>query len=123
MTKELINVDGTVGRDDLINFVKNGKLIIQFSTVTGHFFCCGLGLTTLEGCPKIVDKSFYCNDNKLTSLEGGPREVGGDFCCYGNKLTSLEGAPETIGHDFHCYDNPDLINPQRPPGVKCRFYE
>ena len=58
MTKKLINVDGNVDCDDLVGFIENGRLIIQFGEVTGNFYCGDLGLTTLEGCPKKVGGMF-----------------------------------------------------------------
>ena len=53
-----------------------------------------LGLTSLEGSPKIVNGHFFCDDNNLTSLEFAPESVSGIFNCLDNKLTSLKGAPK-----------------------------
>jgi hypothetical protein len=58
--------------------------------INGHFFCDGAGLTTLEGCPQIVNDGFWCGGNYLTSLEHCPKYVDGNFYCYGNKVQFTE---------------------------------
>ena len=47
--------------------------------------CFREGLTSLEGCPKIVEGGFNCSNNKLENLSGAPAEVHGDFNCRLNK--------------------------------------
>jgi len=101
----VINVDGDVDSGDLVDFVVDGRLTIQFGDVTGDFDCGGLGLTTLVGCPKKVGETFCCHDNSLISLEGCPKSVGGDFHCDNNQLTSLEGGPQEVGDFFNCSGN------------------
>jgi len=64
--------------------VKNGKLLVNFNSISGSFICTKLGLTTLEGCPKIVYGDFIVHSNNLTSLDYLPIKVTGDFVCYGN---------------------------------------
>ena len=54
--------------------------------VNGNFVCAHLKLTTLENCPKIINKGFSCSGNELTSLEGGPKYVGTNYWCSGNKV-------------------------------------
>lgn len=81
-------------------YVRNGKLTVKFGKVTGTFKARGIGLTSLEGCPKEVGGEFDCSENQLTSLEGAPEKVGGTFDCSDNKLTSLESAPKEIGYGF-----------------------
>ena len=53
--------------------------------VIGDFFCQGNNLTSLEGCPKIVEGTFNCGHNNLTSLEGCPEIVKGSFWCENQK--------------------------------------
>jgi len=72
-------------------------------TYEGNINVSELGLTSLEGAPKVVSGYFYCADNKLTSLEGAPKTVGNFDCCY-NYLKSLEGAPQTV-NNFDCSYN------------------
>lgn len=81
-------------------YVRNGKLTVKFGKVTGTFKARGIGLTSLEGCPKEVGGEFDCSENQLTSLKGAPEKVGGTFDCSDNKLTSLESAPKEIGYGF-----------------------
>lgn len=95
------------------DLVENGKLIINFGTVNGDFYCDNIKLTTLEGCPSKVDGHFVCSENKLTSLKGGPSEVGGHFICYSNQLTSLDGAPSYIAGDFYYNDNPVIYEEEK----------
>lgn len=54
-------------------------------------------LTSLEGCPKIVNGSFNCSHNLLTSLEYAPKEVKGNFDCSNNELKSLDNLPQVDG--------------------------
>jgi hypothetical protein len=78
---------------------------IRFGSVTGDFICSNNQLTSLQGCPQIVDGNFLCDTNRLTSLEGAPEQVGRDFHCGNNSLTSLAGSPEQTGRDFLCGNN------------------
>src|SRR6185369_7179398 len=56
-----------------------------YGKVTGHCIVGNNRLTSLKGCPRIVEKGFYCYQNELTSLDGCPEWVGGDFSCGHNK--------------------------------------
>ena len=78
---------------------------IKFNKVGGYFYCDNNQLTSLEGCPKTVERDFFCSSNQLTSLEGCPNIVKGNFYCNNNKLTSLEGCPKTVGGSFFCSNN------------------
>jgi hypothetical protein len=75
------------------------------TTYEGYLDCANKDLTSLEGCPKIVNGNFYCDHNKLTSLKGCPEEVKGRFYCSNNNLTSLEGSPKKINKGFYCHNN------------------
>ena len=99
--------DGDLNKEVLNNFVSEDRngFTLNFGKITGTFNCSKLGLTSLEGAPKIVGKGFYCYYNKLTSLKGAPTEVSGNFDCSGNQLTSLEGAPTEVGGSFDCHNN------------------
>jgi len=55
---------------------------IQFNKVTGWFDIRNSKLTSLRGCPEIVDNDFICSWNYLTSLEGCPKLVKGKFICH-----------------------------------------
>jgi hypothetical protein len=56
----------------------------------GHFICFVEQLTSLEGCPKVVNGNFYCYFNNLQSLQYCPQIVKGTFDCSVNKLPSLQ---------------------------------
>jgi hypothetical protein len=123
------------------DLVKDGKLIIKFNKVSGHFDCSYNNLTTLEGTPKEVGGDFYCSYNKLTSLKYAPEIVGRDFDCDNNRLITLKGAPNYIngyftcannklkslkyipkqinGVFFYCFNNPNLIINKLPKSFKC----
>ena len=62
----------------------------------GNFICSGCDLTSLKGCPKIVEGNFCCSNNKLTTLEGSPQMIGGEFICSNNPLVSLRGIPSKV---------------------------
>lgn len=80
------------------------KLPIRFNYVDGDFCIYGLGLTTLDGCPKTITGYFDCSDNELTSLEFGPEDVP-IYHCYDNKLTNLDFLPNQHMDELHCYKN------------------
>lgn len=86
-TDGIYDVDGDVHISD--KYVRDGKLTVKFGKVTGTFKARGIGLTSLEGCPKEVGGEFDCSDNKLTSLESAPKEIGYGFVYAHNRLTSF----------------------------------
>ena len=61
----------------------------------------GLGLKTLENCPKEVTDDFVIYDNNLENFIGGPETVGGDFAANMNlSLKSLDGSPKKVGGKY-----------------------
>jgi hypothetical protein len=104
---------------------KYGDLTGQ--TYYGDIDVSNMGLTSLEGAPKVVEGNFICLHNKLTTLEGAPEIVEGtfffcssnylvanlkgapkkvkNFYCDNGILTSLEGAPEVVEGNFDCSCN------------------
>ena len=75
----------------------NNALPVKFARAIGDFTINSMDLTSLEGCPKVIEGGeFSCAYNKLTSLEGGPIAVGGDYLCHYNPLISLSGLPSMI---------------------------
>jgi len=90
------NKDGTYDCDkdvDIANSIvltRSKKLVIQFNHVHGHFVCAKMEMTSLEGCPKIVDRYFDCSLNHLRSLKGAPQKVKGYFDCRDNKKKFTE---------------------------------
>ena len=71
----------------------------------GHISINEMQVTSLEGCPQVIDGALFCSSNELRNLIGGPRQVSNRYDCAFNKLTSLEGCPDTITGDFFCNDN------------------
>lgn len=73
-------------------------------------------ITSLEGCPEIVE---YCNfeyNDELLNLKGAPKSLKGSFMCYGcERLKSLKGAPKEIGRNFDCSDCISLISLENGP--------
>ena len=71
-----------------LSFFKNLK------SVDGYFSCSWNNLTSLQGCPKIVNKWFNYSWNNLTSLYGCPTRVGNSFNCSnqnnGHKFTEQD---------------------------------
>lgn len=56
-----------------------------------------LEITSLEGCPSIVDAHFRLKTPKIKSLKGAPIRVSGNFTMQGSKsIKNLEGIPEVI---------------------------
>ena len=82
--------------------------------VNDYFNCSYTSITSLEGCPEIVNGGFDCSDTDITSLEGCPREVGGTFCCSYTRITSLKSAPRKVGGGFYC-SNTDITSLEGSP--------
>jgi len=134
-----IDVDGDV---DL--YGKNlDKIPLKFNNVNGYFNISTNNLTSLEFCPKFIDRSFYCDSNNLTSLEFCPKVVKGDFNCdynqikylnfvpervdgyfsiLNNYLTSLENLPKSIGGDIYCQYNKIWIFRGIPDSFRGNLY-
>jgi hypothetical protein len=55
-----------------------------------------IGLTSLEGLPKVIKGSLVVSKNKLTTMVGGPTEVHGVMDVNSNELTSIEGVPRKL---------------------------
>lgn len=73
--------------------MKRPKVWHEFDGGDGDFTCENLGITSLVGGPKYVERHFYCSKNMLTDLVGAPIDVGGDFICnHMPSLTSLKTA-------------------------------
>lgn len=72
--------------------------IVSLTSNAGIYIQDNRALTSLEGCPEIVEGHFTCyGSSSLTSLQHAPKHVGGDVnfqAC--NSLTSLAG----IGYDY-----------------------
>ena len=98
-----VSVDGHASIPDDFNKTEMERVPFNFREVRGDFDCCNLGLTSLNGSPRIVTRSFDCQENKLTSLKGAPEVVGRNFQCRLNDLTSLKGAPKEVGNSFYCH--------------------
>lgn len=99
-----INSDGSIDvNDDVILSKPNrelDKIPFRFNIVNGNFRCFGLGLKTLENCPKEITGSFNCSSNGLESLLGGPSKVGKNYNASSNRLTNLDGIPDEISGDL-----------------------
>ncbi len=104
ITNYVINDNGTIDVFGNVNLHRVGitKLPVIFRKVTGEFDCGSNSLTTLMGCPLIIDGEFDCSFNNLTSLKYCPSIVYGDFICYRNNLKSLEYSPYEVGGDYYC---------------------
>lgn len=105
---------------------KHGNLL--YGDLSGQTYDGGIdlykkGLTSLDGCPKILYGDLFCDFNELTSLKGAPKEirmqkgskikeVGASFSCSDNpKLKSFEYAPKLIEGSFFGRKTPLIKNP------------
>lgn len=82
------------------------------TTYDGNINCIGMGLTSLKGCPKIVNGYFNCANNHLTSLEYAPEEVSGYFDCTENNIKTLsaEDFPKVSGIVYSDFDEFNKIS-------------
>ena len=59
---------------------------IKFRKINGFITFPGRKIKSLVGwSPEIVEGHYHCNDNLLTSLDGCPKIVNGNFTCQRNK--------------------------------------
>lgn len=77
--------------------------------IDGDLILQQLDITSLKGCPEMVNGRFQCTLAEITSLKGGPEWVNGDYW-VGNcdQLESLEGAPKYINGAAMILWNPKL---------------
>lgn len=79
---EIINNEVTVYGNVNISWIGVKYIPIQFHEVTGSFYCDGVLLKSLKGCPRIVGKVFSCDSCvNLTSLSYAPFVVGQALYC------------------------------------------
>ncbi|MGD9625959.1 MAG: hypothetical protein AB7D41_08090 [Arcobacter sp.] len=62
-------------------------------------------ITSLEGCPKIINGEFDCSGNKLKTLEHAPQKIFGRFNCSKNQIISLKGGPKFVQGVYDCSYN------------------
>lgn len=67
------------------------------SHVGGDYMINNCPITSLEGCPKIINDSFGCNHTNIKDFRGGPDKVEGNLNAYDTDITSLEGLPKHMG--------------------------
>ena len=65
--------------------------------VGGDYLLNNCPITSLEGCPKIINDSFGCIHTNIKDFRGGPDKVEGNLSASGSPLTSLEGLPKQMG--------------------------
>lgn len=87
-----------------------GKEDLKGKKYDGDLDISGLGLTSLDGCPKEIKGSFNCSNNNLITLENSPIKVLKSFDCSGNNLENLKGVENLqFGKDnlknFNCEFN------------------
>jgi len=97
---KLFSFDGGIEITD--EFIKNGRLLIQFDKVDEYFWLYNKSIKSLLGCPKKVGGTFACTTTSIASLEGAPLTVGKDFYCNHTDIEWLVGAPKEVGRDFDC---------------------
>jgi hypothetical protein len=87
--------------------IKQFPEFINFSYINGGFHCENNDLTSLRGCPKLVQGSFFCSANYLKSsgLIGGPKEVEGSYGASNCELESLEGIAQKIQESIYLENN------------------
>ena len=66
----------------------------------GSLFTRAKDISSLEGCPEVINGDFWLGKNRLTSLKGCAVQVEGTFSCSENKLVNLIGGPKKIKNDY-----------------------
>lgn len=102
----IINPDNSIDLTANANYISFSleKFPIKIRKVDGNFIY-NVDVTTLKGCPEIINGSFYCANSNLTSLDYGPKIVR-DICCDNNNITSLKGFPSYLNGHVSFLGNP-----------------
>jgi hypothetical protein len=77
-------------------------------------------MTTLRGCPKIVNGAFDCTGNNLKNFIGGPQMVTGNYIAGQNPLESLIGLAKDILGIFYCNNKMGLTGKDIPKNSKIK---
>lgn len=84
---------------------------IQFKSIAFNLLI-EEGVSTLKGCPNVVEGEFTINSYNITSLEGGPKVVGDGYAIRKAKITTLKHvATDILKSGFFLLDNQATINP------------
>lgn len=87
-------VSSLVGLPKLTGTIKNSG-----------YYCNNLpNLTSLKGCPEVVDGFIDLSRTGLESLEGGPKVVNGWIDLNNTRIMTLQGMPKVINGAFTCKD-------------------
>jgi hypothetical protein len=73
----------------LVNFLNSPKKVEEFYAQNNK-------LTSLEGCPEIVNGSFIVSGNLLTNIDFFPKTIKNSISLSNNKLLSLHNLPEIV---------------------------
>jgi hypothetical protein len=79
-----INDDLTIDVNNCLDLNNRRDIIkfpdyIQFNETKYYVSLTNCNLTSLKGCPQIINDHFFCDDNSIISLEGCPTYVKGEF--------------------------------------------
>ena len=61
------------------------------------------GLTSLKGCPKIINRHFDCDSCKITEIDDTPEHISEDWNLANNQITSLKGIEKLTRCDGSIY--------------------
>lgn len=80
---------------------------INFAHINGGFHCDNSNITSLRGCPRLIQGAFFCSRNFLkdNGLIGGPQQVEGSYAASSCGLKSLEGIAFKIEEDLYIDNN------------------
>lgn len=81
--------------------------LLNIVEVIGDFNISHNNLTSLDGCPEIINGDFKCNSNYLPSLRFGPKNVGFEYSCRNNDIQEITYLLSTLEvYIFDCSLNP-----------------
>jgi len=78
-------------------------------------------LTSLAGCPNVVNGDFSIMSTPITTLVGGPEVVTGSYKCVNTDIKNFVGAPKVIG-EKHKEEIEDKLSKQEYLGHNLGFY-
>lgn len=106
----LLSLDGISKEiSDTISIENNHRIknLIGLQDIVYKSFLCtrNINLTSLEGCPRIINGNIDITNNNITNLKFFPEYVKNDCRVCRTRITNLTGLPDTIHGDLIMNNN------------------
>lgn len=88
-----------------IGHAQLNSIDVKFIEAKSDFICNYNNLTSLKGCPEVVEGHFFCGDNNLQNFKDCPVRIGGHFNAMRSGVKSLSYMPRYVGRDIYLGQN------------------